>query len=84
MYAESIPGLTISEIARRSGLDRKTVRKYLQRGRQKIWFISDREFRGLKAPASRRWIEDDKAVFLKTVYPSRKFTAIYLTGDNHD
>ena len=25
-------GLTISEIARRSGLDRKTVRKYIQRG----------------------------------------------------
>jgi len=27
-------GLSISEIARRSGLDRKTVRKYLQQGMQ--------------------------------------------------
>jgi len=30
------------------------------------------------------YIEDDEAVFLKTAYPSRKFSAIYLTGDNHD
>ena len=30
------------------------------------------------------YIEDDETVFLKTAYPSRKFTAIYLTGDNHD
>jgi len=28
--------------------------------------------------------EDDEAVFLKTAYSSRKFTAIYLTGENHD
>ncbi len=30
------------------------------------------------------YVEDDESVFLKTVYPSRKLTAIYLTGDDHD
>jgi hypothetical protein len=28
------------------------------------------------------YIEDNEAVFLKMAHPGRKFTAIYLTGDN--
>jgi len=30
------------------------------------------------------YVSDDKEIFLKTVYPSRKLTAAYLTGKDND
>jgi len=30
------------------------------------------------------YVSDDEEIFLKTVYPSRKLTALYLTGDPND
>lgn len=30
------------------------------------------------------YVEDDTEIFLKTVFPSRKLTALYLAGENHE